>query len=135
MSHTSRRDFVKLATAAAAASTVASSPIARAADANERFTLAVVGPGGMGSNLLRSFASMKDVTISHVCDVDSNRMGAAVKDVESRSGKAPRAVADMRRIFDDKSIDAVVIATPDHWHAPATILACEAGKHVYVEKP
>jgi predicted dehydrogenase len=62
-------------------------------------------------------------------------MNNAAKTVESLTGKLPRAVKDMRRIFEDKSVNAVVIATPDHWHGPATILACDAGKHVYVEKP
>ena len=131
MGQTTRRAFVKGATAAAF---IAGSST-RALGANERFTVAVIGPGGMGSNLLRSFAAMKDVTVSHVCDVDSKRVESAVKDAREHGGNAARGVGDMRRIFDDKAVDAVVIATPDHWHGPATILACAAGKHVYVEKP
>lgn len=107
----------------------------RAAGANERLVLAIIGPGGMGSNLLSSFVTFKDVEIACVCDPDSNRMAQAARSVEKSTGKAPQQQADMRRVFEDKSIDAVIIATPDHWHAPATILACEAGKHVYVEKP
>jgi predicted dehydrogenase len=62
-------------------------------------------------------------------------MKSGVKEAQERGGGEPRGVGDMRRIFDDKAVDAVVIATPDHWHAPATLLACAAGKHVYVEKP
>src|SRR5690606_3003831 len=73
--------------------------------------------------------------IAYVCDVDQRRLAQAAKDVEDISGNAPQAVGDMRRILDDRQVDAVWIATPDHWHAPATILACDAGKHVYVEKP
>lgn len=89
----------------------------------------------MGTNLLKSFPAQPDVEIAYVCDVDSNRMNAAAKTAESISGKAPRTEKDLRRVLEDKAIDAVIIATPDHWHAPATILACDAGKHVYVEKP
>jgi hypothetical protein len=77
----------------------------------------------------------KDVEIAYVCDVDKTRMADAAKTVEGKSKKAPKAVGDMRTILDDKAIDAVFIATPDHWHAPAAILALDAGKHVYVEKP
>ena len=108
---------------------------ARAASANEKIVLGVIGPGGMGTNLLKSFAAQKDVELAYVCDVDAERMARAVKNAETITGKAPKAVGDFRRILEDKAVDAVVIATPDHWHAPATILACAAGKHVYVEKP
>src|SRR6185312_10141544 len=73
--------------------------------------------------------------LAYVCDVDETRLATAAATAEKLSGKAPKAVKDLRRVLDDKSIDAVWIATPDHWHGPATILACDAGKHVYVEKP
>jgi predicted dehydrogenase len=89
----------------------------------------------MGSAHLNELAGSKDARIAYVCDADRNRADRAAKAVEQRGGKAPKAVKDMREVFDDKSVDAVFIATPDHWHAPATILACDAGKHVYVEKP
>src|SRR4029453_10500188 len=105
------------------------------AQPSERIVLGIIGPGGMGTNLLKSFAAQKDVEIAYVCDVDANRMNAGAKAVESISGKMPKPVKDLRRVLEDKAVDAVVIATPDHWHAPATILACDAGKHVYVEKP
>lgn len=94
-----------------------------------------IGPGGMGSNHLKLLVQRKDVRIDYVCDPDANRLTAAVKVVQDATGKAPKAVKDLRRVLDDKSIQAVWNATPDHWHAPATILACDAGKHVYVEKP
>jgi len=97
--------------------------------------MGLIGPGGMGNNLLRSFAAMPDVAVAFVCDADARRADAAAKTAESIAGHRPQVVKDMRRIFEAKEVDAVVIATPDHWHAPATILACEAGKHVYVEKP
>lgn len=97
--------------------------------------MAVIGTGGMGGNHVRNLAARKDVRIAHVCDVDQNRVAAAAKIVESATGTAPQAVGDLRRVLDDKTVEAVWIATPDHWHAPAAILALDAGKHVYVEKP
>jgi predicted dehydrogenase len=133
MKKTNRRKFLR-GTGAIALGTLALAS-ARGEDANERISIGVIGPGGMGMNLLRSFASMKDVIITHVCDADRNRMESAAREVEKIAGKAPSAVKDFRRVLDDKAVDAVIIATPDHWHAPAAILALEAGKHVYVEKP
>jgi predicted dehydrogenase len=70
--------------------------------------------------------------LAYVCEPDESRLASAAKTFDLPQSQA---VSDMRRIFDNKSIDAVIVATPDHWHAPAAILACEAGKHVYVEKP
>ncbi len=132
---TDRRQFLRQAGAAVVGAAAFAVPKARAAGANDRIVLGVIGPGGQGSGLLKSFAAQKDVEVAYVCDADANRMSAAAKAVESATGKAPKSDKDMRRIFDDRAVDAVVIATPDHWHAPATILACNAGKHVYVEKP
>ncbi len=128
-----RRHFLKQSSLAAAA--LGAAPSLRAAGANERVVLGIIGPGGMGTNLLKSFAGQADVEIAYVCDVDATRTAAAVKNVSDIAGRAPKGVGDMRRVLEDKAVDAVVIATPDHWHAPATILACDAGKHVYVEKP
>ena len=133
---TTRRHFLKQTSAlAAGAATLGVTSSSRAVGANEKVVLGVIGPGGMGSNLLQSFAAQKDVEIAYVCDVDSDRMRGAAKTAEGITGKAPKSEKDLRRVLEDKDVDAVVIATPDHWHAPATILACDAGKHVYVEKP
>jgi predicted dehydrogenase len=103
--------------------------------ADERVTIALIGAGGMGKNHIRHLSSMRDVDFAYVCDVDKDRLAEGAALVEKGSGKAPKAVQDLRRILDDRSVDAVFIATPDHWHAPAAILALDAGKHVYVEKP
>lgn len=132
MNAVERRTFLVSAGAATVALATKAAP---AQEASRKIVLGIIGPGGMGGNHLRVLASRKDVEIAHVCDVDSNRMAAAVKEAESRSGKTPKADKDLRRILDDKSVDAVFIATPDHWHAPAAILALDAGKNVYVEKP
>jgi predicted dehydrogenase len=88
----------------------------------------------MGTSHLRTLLTQKDVHIAYVCEVDQTRLAAAAKSA-TQNGNAPRTVSDMRRVYEDKNIVAVFIATPDHWHAPATILGLNAGKHVYVEKP
>jgi predicted dehydrogenase len=103
--------------------------------ASDKINVAVIGVRGQGRGLAARFAAQPDVTIRCLCDVDPRVYERCAKAVEERSGARPPLVGDLRRVLDDKSIDAVVIATPDHWHAPATILACEAGKDVYVEKP
>lgn len=136
MTDTSRRRFLKqTGTMVAATSALGLAPAIQAKGANERVVLGFIGPGGMGTTLLRSFAALPGVAIGYVCDPDSERMNKAAKETESITGERPKTVSDMRRVFEDRAVDAVVIATPDHWHAPATILACEAEKHVYVEKP
>ncbi len=103
--------------------------------ANEKITIACMGVRGRAGSLLNGFLEMPDVNVATLCDVDSRLLPAAVKKVEDKKGKAPATVSDFRRILDDKSIDVLVVGTPDHWHAIPTIMACQAGKHVYVEKP
>jgi predicted dehydrogenase len=88
----------------------------------------------MGTHHLRLLAARRDVEVAYVCDVDRKRLAEGASVVASGSGKAPKAVTDLREALDDRGVDAVWIATPDHWHAPAAILALDAGKHVYVEK-
>ncbi len=95
----------------------------------------MIGVNGRGSALADGFCSVGGARVAYVCDVDERVIDSTANAVASRQGSAPNRVTDLRRIFDDKSVDAVVIATPDHWHGPATIMACAAGKHVYVEKP
>ncbi len=96
----------------------------------------IVGVLGMGrgSAHIQALQQIENVEIAYIADVDDNRLGAGAKHFE-KADRKPKTVKDFRRILDDKSVDAVTIATPNHWHAPAAILACSAGKHVYVEKP
>ncbi|MCL4204788.1 MAG: Gfo/Idh/MocA family oxidoreductase [Pirellulaceae bacterium] len=129
MSNSNRRSFLKhTAAASAGAAAWAWTGGLHAAGANERLTVGIIGCGGRGAGLAEEFAGLANV--AYVCDPDESRRRRAQEKVQ-----AQHAVADLRRILDDKSVDAVVIATPEHWHAPAAILACDAGKHVYVEKP
>ncbi|HZN36802.1 MAG TPA: Gfo/Idh/MocA family oxidoreductase [Pirellulaceae bacterium] len=129
-----RRDFLNSSATFVTAAALASAAKLGLAAAGEPLNVAVIGPGGMGSSHLRLLSVRKDLRVAYVCDVDANRLAAAAKVVEQNGG-SPKAVKDLRQVLDDKSVDAVWIATPDHWHSPAAILAVEAGKHVYVEKP
>jgi predicted dehydrogenase len=106
-------------------------------NANDRVVLAVIGIRGQGNALKRGFASLDRVEIKTLCDVDANLFPSRVNDTALSSVPRfkPGTVQDMRRVFEDKDIDGVVIATPNHWHALATIWAVQAGKHVFVEKP
>ena len=107
----------------------------RAVAANDKVTVCLMGVGGRGQTMAQWFGALPDVRIPVICDVDENVVGPVMKKVTESQGKAPRLAADIRRVLDDKSVDAIVMATPLHWHAPGTILACDAGKDVYVEKP
>ena len=86
--------------------------------AEQRVTVGLIGAGGMGTNHLRLLAARKDVDVAYVCDVDRTRLAEAASVVENGAGKAPKAVKDLRHVLDDRGVEAVWIATPDHWHAP-----------------
>ena len=102
---------------------------------SERVRVATIGVRNQGKVLSAGLASLSDVEVVALCDVDESLRPAAVRAVADVTGRVPRWESDFRRLLDDRTIDAVVIATPDHWHAPMTLLACDAGKDVYVEKP
>ncbi|MFW6161214.1 MAG: Gfo/Idh/MocA family protein [Planctomycetota bacterium] len=126
-----RRRFMEGTAAAGAALLV---PAGRVLGANETVRVGIVGLGGKGTQHAGEFARLKDVTVAALSDVDVQRSGRAEQKKLKSQGKVPR-YQDFRRILDDKSIDAVVFATPNHWHVLNTVLACQAGKDVYVEKP
>ena len=102
---------------------------------NETVRLAVIGLRNRGIDLATGFAKLPGAEVVALCDVDQSMFAKPLKLVEEASGKAPRVESDFRKILDDKSIDAVAIATPDHWHALLAVFACQAGKDVYTEKP
>lgn len=107
----------------------------RAVAASDKITIALMGVRGRGRSLTKAFCAMPDVNVAYVCDIDQNVVADAYKLIEDSGRAKPPLVADIRRCLDDKGIDAIVMGTPIHWHAPGTILACAAGKDVYVEKP
>jgi predicted dehydrogenase len=127
-----RRTFLK--TTSLAAATLAA-PRAFSADSPGRKLIVGVVGLGRGHDHVNALLQIPDVEIGYVCDVSEDRRARGAKTVSAKQERAPQAVTDFRRILEDKTIDAIFIATPNHWHAPAAILACSAGKHVYVEKP
>lgn len=142
-----RRDFVKQATAAAALPIIATAPVLADGDkkvsANERITLGFIGVGKQNGGHLRSFARMNEVQVLAVCDVDTTRRDNAksivdkayAEKIKSGTSKACDAYNDFNELIARKDIDAVVIATPDHWHTIPALLACKEKKDVYCEKP
>jgi predicted dehydrogenase len=105
------------------------------ASANDTVRVAVIGVRGRGLEHIRGLTHLKDVRVTTICDVDRNVIGAAKLALTAKYKTEPKYVQDLRRVLDDKEIDAVSIATPNHWHALAAVWACQAGKDVYVEKP
>ncbi|MDN3547712.1 Gfo/Idh/MocA family protein [Mucilaginibacter aquaedulcis] len=102
---------------------------------NNKVVLGMMGTNSRGLYLAQSFAKIPNVEIGYICDVDSKVVEKTINEIFKQTGKKPKGITDIRKMLEIKEIDAVVIAAPDHWHAPATIMACQAGKHVYVEKP
>jgi predicted dehydrogenase len=135
-----RRHLLAVAGAAGVLARSSAAPAAGAASAPGgggagEIAVAVVGCGGMGRSHLSLLSRREGVRIAWVCDVDADRLAAAARIPEEAGRSAPRATADFREVLADEEVRAVWIATPDHWHAPAAILAADAGRHVYVEKP
>jgi predicted dehydrogenase len=140
MSILSRRDFLQdsaaLAGAALAGSVaLADQPAQQPAAAAERLHVAVIGVHGRGRDHVRAYAGRRDCLVTHICDVDSAVAEPALADAERLQGRRPGFVQDLRRVMDDRTVQIVSIATPNHWHALAAIWAMQAGKDVYVEKP
>ncbi len=135
MKKMNRREFLNASTKAAMAVGLAAGFSTNVLGANEKVVVGVMGAGNRGKFLATRFAGLKDVEIRYLVDPDSRLLEGCAMGVEERQGKKPQLGQDFRRMLDDKGVDAVVIATPDHWHALGTILACQAGKDVYVEKP
>jgi hypothetical protein len=136
MKHITRRAFIRqsatMTASLGAAAALPSACWARPAGANNDIRVAVVGLGGQGRYHAKSFKAMKGVRVVALCDPDQARMQKAADMFE---GQKIDQYTDYRKLLDDKSIDAVSTASCNHWHAPVTVWGCEAGKHVYVEKP
>lgn len=131
-----RRRFLAQGTALVAGLAAGPVCLAAADSASKKLVIGVMGLG-RGLDHVKACLGLPDVEIAYVCDVDDRRIKRALNVIaeQNKQAKAPEGVKDFRKILDDKNVDALTIAAPNHWHAPATILACQAGKHVYVEKP
>ncbi len=134
----SRRSFLGTTlSATAAASAAFTGPnllLGQAKGANSRLRVGVMGLG-RGRSHIKAYLDVPNTEVAYLCDVDSNRLVTGASTMGGKQEKAPEKVTDFRRILDDPNIDAISIAAPNFWQAPAAILACKAGKHVYVEKP
>lgn len=137
MKSITRREFSRTVAAGVAASSVALQIKTAKAEPgpNDRIRLGAIGYGGRGTGDLAEFLNNPEVECVAVCDVDEAHLAKAAAHVEQQGGNRPDAVKDFRRIVERNDIDAVLVATPDHWHALPTIYACQTGKDVYVEKP
>ncbi len=130
-----RRKFIRSSVAGAAAISVPLILNAGIKGANDRVRVAVIGIRGMGQTHIQSYSALNNVEVSAICDVDENLFPVEIGHIEELGGAKPKTVVDFRDLCDDKDIDAISIATPDHWHGLQTIWACQAGKDVYIEKP
>ncbi|MHC4173204.1 MAG: Gfo/Idh/MocA family protein, partial [Planctomycetota bacterium] len=138
MSKTTRRKFLKDSLAAGTAFAVCGTKsTARVSGANNRLRIAVAGVNGRGGSHIKGWLEQDNVEIAYLIDPDKNVLAKKLKYLEEKTeGKfACRGVTDVREALDDKNLDAISIATPNHWHSLITIWAAQAGKHVYVEKP
>jgi predicted dehydrogenase len=145
MSRLTRREFIENASKASLTATALAAGLAPAAAAfgraqkrvaaADKIRIGLIGVGGQGKADLGAFLRIPEIDCPAVSDVDEKRIAEGVKMVADARGKVPEGYKDFRKILDRKDIDAVIVATPDHWHALAAIFACQAGKDVYVEKP
>ncbi|MCH8194058.1 MAG: Gfo/Idh/MocA family oxidoreductase [Planctomycetes bacterium] len=138
MRRMTRRHFLKKATTTStilAASSLSALKPRRVLGANERINFALIGAGGRGRIVARGLIE-NGAHLATICDLHPGRRAEVAKELAAvQQGPPPALAATMQQVFDDQSIQAVVIATPDHWHGPASVFACQAGKDVYVEKP
>lgn len=142
MPSNSRRSFIKKTTAASAAISLggilpafSAKSYGRILGSNERIKVSVMGVNSRGKALATNFARQKDCDVVHICDVDSRAILACQKELKTFQEIETTGFRDFRESLLDNEIDAMVIAAPDHWHAPAALIAMQAGKHVYLEKP
>jgi predicted dehydrogenase len=131
----SRRNFIKATALTGAAVAIQPVPIFLTGMPSKKINVAVMGVRSRGDVLAQNFAQQPDTEVAYLCDVQQDYLDNCIANVSRLQKRVPKGEKDIRKILDDKDIDAIVIAAPDHWHAPAAIMGVKAGKHVYVEKP
>jgi len=132
----SRRNFIKKTAAASSATLLAPTIVSSSVfGANDRINAAVLGVNGRGKNHISGLMNQKNVQVTTLCDPDLNLLANRKKEFKEKYNKDVALEQDLRRVMDDKDIDVVSIASPNHWHALSVIWACQAGKDAYVEKP
>ncbi|NLS93628.1 MAG: Gfo/Idh/MocA family oxidoreductase [Planctomycetaceae bacterium] len=133
MSQSTRRGFLRQS--AALGLGLSLGRIGKASAANDKISVACIGVRGRGNSVMNSFAAEPDCAVTHICDVNETTRRQRGEEMKQKTGLAPKLLTDYRALLDDPSVDAFMVATPDHWHALPTIHGCLAGKDVYVEKP
>jgi predicted dehydrogenase len=138
----SRREFIKKASIGASVLSIggvlpsfSAESYKRILGSNEKIAVACMGVNSRGLAVAKNFAAQKNAEVLHVCDVDSRAAEICVNAIENIQQKSPLTTPDFRKALEDKDVDVLIVTAPDHWHAPAALLACSAGKHVYLEKP
>src|SRR6186713_2129698 len=129
-----RRDFIKNSSFATAGITFLNFPVFGKNAPSNKVQLAIMGVNSRGAYLAECFASLPNVEIAYLCDVEEKAIANGLKPFAGKS-RQPKIVKDIRKLVTQKDFDALIVAAPDHWHAPAAILGVTNGKHVYVEKP
>ncbi|HZN33542.1 MAG TPA: Gfo/Idh/MocA family oxidoreductase [Pirellulaceae bacterium] len=130
-----RRSFLEASAAATAFASLTSAARAQNRSPSDKISICMMGVRGRGAGVLATFAGLPEVEVRYVCDLDEQVRESRLAQVEQKTGKKPIGLKDFRQALEDKTLDALVLGTPDHWHALPTIYACQAGKDVYVEKP
>ena len=134
MVKSTRRNFLQASALTAAGLGAELYSVPAKASPADKVSVALIGAGGRGTMLMQGFCKRPDVHVEYICDPEDARAARTADIVSKAQGSMPKTVRDMRKVLDDKSVDAVIIATPEHWHALGAIWGCQAGKDVYVEK-
>ncbi|WP_080905371.1 Gfo/Idh/MocA family protein [Parabacteroides sp. Marseille-P3160] len=139
---TTRRNFIKKAALGTAAISfggiipgMSAKSYANVIGANDKIRVGAIGVNSRGTAVSTNFAKQKGCEVIYICDVDSRAIGKCINSIDQAVGYKPEGIKDLRKMVEKKDVDAVIIATPDHWHAPAALLAMQAGKNIYLEKP
>ena len=127
-----RRTFIKKTTFAGASLLAGPQLFAFNGSPNEKVIIGSMGTNSRGFFLAKMYAKLPNVEVGYVCDVDSKVVEKTIAEIEKITGKKPKGFTDVRKMLEQKDLDALVVAAPDHWHAPASLMAVKAGKHVYV---